>query len=44
MNYKERIYNMLWLQMFLKDEYEEENEKTSNDKEDNNILQAVLIK
>ena len=39
-----RIYNVLWLQMFLKDEYEEENEGTSSDEEDNTILQAVLIK
>ena len=44
MNRKERIYNVLWLQMFLEDEYEEENEGTSSDKEDNTILQAVLIK
>ena len=44
MNHKERIYNVLWLQMFLKDEYEEENEGTLSDEEDNNILQAVLIK
>ncbi len=44
MNHKERIYNVLWLQMFLEDEYEEENEGTSSDEENNNILQAVLIK
>ena len=30
--------------MFLKDEYEEENEGTSSDEEDNTILQTVLIK
>ncbi len=30
--------------MFLEDEYEEENEGTSSDEENNNILQAVLIK
>ena len=44
MNRKERIYNVLWLQMILEDEYEGENEGTLSDEEDNTILQAVLIK
>jgi hypothetical protein len=44
MNHKERIYNMLWLQIFLDEEHEEEDEESSNDKEDKNILQTALIR
>ncbi|CAB5115130.1 unnamed protein product [Rhizophagus irregularis] len=44
MNRKERLYKLLWLQIFLGDEHEEEEEENSSDEEDNIILQTVLIK
>ncbi|EXX64371.1 hypothetical protein RirG_143350 [Rhizophagus irregularis DAOM 197198w] len=44
MNCKERLYKLLWLQIFLGDEHEEEEEENSSDEEDNIILQTVLIK
>jgi hypothetical protein len=44
MNHKERLYKLLWLQIFLGDEHEEEEEETSSDEEDNIILQGVLIR
>ena len=43
MNRKKRIYNVLWLQMLLGDEHEDE-EVNSSEEEDNIIVQAALIK
>jgi hypothetical protein len=44
MNCKEKLYNLLWLQVFLRDEQEEEDEETSSDEEENIILQTALIR
>jgi hypothetical protein len=44
MNRKERLYNSLWLKIFLGDEHEEEDEKASSDEEESIISQVALIK
>ncbi|GBB93005.1 hypothetical protein RclHR1_00210001 [Rhizophagus clarus] len=44
MNRKEKLYKLLWLQIFLGDEHEEEDEEISSEEEDNSILQTVLIR
>ena len=42
MNCKQQIHNVLWLQTFLEDEFEEK-EGTSSKEEENIILKATLI-
>ncbi len=44
MNYKQQIYyNILWLQILLDEDEGEEEDENLNEKEDNTVLQIVLI-
>ena len=44
-NQKQKIRNVLWLQLLLEDKPEEEEDKeSSSEEEDNVILQAALIR